>query len=110
MQALAIATSALIAQTAVVNVVAENIANAVTPGYTAKTASLFSMNPGVRVGAILDTQGGASDASPLAGGDINQVDLAGELATLMMARTAYRSALKVFSASEQMSNALLKSV
>jgi len=97
MQALAIATSALVAQTAVVNVVAQNVANALTPGYAAKTASLVSMNPGVKVGAVVDA------ASP-------EVDLGSEFATLMQARTAYKAALKIFSTSEQMSRALLASV
>lgn len=103
MQALAIATSALVAQAAVVNVVAQNVANALTPGYPPKTASLVSMNPGVRVGAVVD-------APPESGAGDYRVDLGSEFATLIMARTAYAAALKIFGASERMSNALLASV
>jgi len=97
MQALAIAASALVAQSAVVNVIAENVANAVTPGYTAKAAQLVSMNPGVKVGAIVD-------ANPTG------VDLASEFVNLILAKTAYQSALKVVSSAERMSQALLASV
>jgi flagellar hook protein FlgE len=96
MQALAIAASALVAQTAVVNVAAQNVVNALTPDYSARTAPLVSMNPGVKVGAVADTG--------------QPVDLAGEFVTLMLAQTAYRSALKIVSTSEQMSQALLASV
>jgi flagellar hook protein FlgE len=96
MQTLAIARSALIAQSAVVNVAAQNVVNAQTPGYGAKAASLVSMAPGVKVGAVIDT------GTP--------VDLASEFVTMMLAETAYRSALKVVSTSEQMSRDLLTSV
>jgi flagellar hook protein FlgE len=96
MQTLAIAASALVAQSAVVNVAAQNVANALTPGYGAKAASLVSMAPGVKVGAVVDTG--------------QPVDLAGDFVTLMLAATAYRSALKVVSTSEQMSRDLLASI
>jgi flagellar hook protein FlgE len=96
MQTLAIASSALIAQSAVVSVAAQNVANELTPGYGAKTASLVSMAPGVKVGAVVDT------SAP--------VDLASEFVTMMLAETAYRSALKIVSTSEQMSRDLLAAV
>jgi flagellar hook protein FlgE len=99
MQALAIAASALVAQTAVVSVAARNIANAVTPGYTAKTAQLVSMNPGVRVGAIVDGSSGVDGPSG--------VDPARAFVSLILARTAYRAALKVAATAEQASRTLL---
>jgi flagellar hook protein FlgE len=96
MQTLAIAASALVAQSAVVNVAAQNVANALTPGYGVKAAPLVSMALGVKVGAVVDTG--------------QPVDLAGDVVTLMLAEAAYRSALKVVSTSEQMSRDLLASV
>jgi flagellar hook protein FlgE len=96
MQALAIAASALVAQSAVVNVAAENVVSALTPGYTAKSAPLVSMNPGVKVGAIADAE--------------QPVDLAGQFVIMMLAQTAYRSALKVVATAERMSDALLAAV
>jgi flagellar hook protein FlgE len=97
MQTLAIAASALVAQTTVVNVAAQNIANAVTPGYTAQAAQLVSMNPGVKVGAIVDA------TSP-------GVDLATEFVNLILAKTAYQSSLKTVTTSDQMARALIASV
>lgn len=97
MNALAIAASSLIAQQTNVAVIADNVANATTPGYAARAAQLVSMNPGVKVAAIV------TDVTP-------GVDLISEFANLMQARTAYSAALKVFSASDRMSRALSESV
>ena len=95
MQPLSIATSALIAQSAVVAVIADNIANARTPDYAQRSASLVSMNPGVKVGAIF--------TAPQSG-----VDLVAQFTDLMLARTAYEASLKAMSASAAMSRALLQ--
>lgn len=102
MQSLAIAASALIAQGTNVGIIADNVANAETPGYAARSASLVSMNSlsgfgGVKVGAIV--------TAPQPG-----VDLVGEFANLMLARTAYEAALKVVSTSSTMSNTLLQTI
>lgn len=94
---LTIATSALLAQQANVGVIADNVANVETANFRPQQASLVSMNPGVKVGAILTA-------------DRPGVDLATEFVNLILARTAYEASLKVVSASEQMSGALLTTV
>lgn len=96
MDALSIAGSALMAQSTNVGVIAQNVANAVTPGYTAQQAQFVAMNPGVSVGAIIDTG--------------QSVDLANELVNLSIAKTAYEAALNVVTTAQQMSNALLAAV
>ena len=96
LDALAIAGSALNAQSVAVNVIANNVANAVTPDYTAKAAQLVAMNPGVSVGAIIDTGQG--------------VDLATELVNLKVAQTAYAAAAKIMSTADQMASTLLAAI
>ncbi|MGE5539707.1 MAG: flagellar basal body protein [Gemmatimonas sp.] len=98
MTALSTAVSALVAQQANVAVIADNVANWQTTGYTAKEAKLVSTEPaGVTVGAIVRAP-------------VPDVDLAHEFVGLMLARTAYEAALKVVSTSEQMDRDFLASV
>ncbi|HLI20231.1 MAG TPA: flagellar basal body protein, partial [Stellaceae bacterium] len=91
--ALGIAGSALLAQSTNLNVIANNVANATTPGYTAQQAMFVPMNPGVAVGAIVDTG--------------ESVDLTNEMVNLITAKAAYEAALNVVSATQQMTNRLL---
>ena len=76
---ISIAASALTAQTAQVNVIADNVANAQTPNYTAKQAPLVPMNPGVSVGPVVDTG--------------QPVDLGNEMINLINAKAAYQAAV-----------------
>ena len=94
--ALTIAGSALTAQATNVSVIANNVANAVTPGYTAQQAQFVAMSPGVSVGAIVDTG--------------QSVDLANEMVNLITAKAAYEAALNVVTTTQQMSNTLLAAV
>jgi flagellar hook protein FlgE len=91
--ALSIANSALNAQTISLAVTADNVANARTPGFTAKEARFVAMNPGVAVGAIIDTG--------------QSVDLADQMVNLILAKTAYAAAARVFRAADQMTKTLL---
>lgn len=95
--AMSIARTALDAQQVNVGVIADNVANAVTPGYKPQHATLIPMNPGVAVGPIV----ASAEAS---------VDIGSELVNLIVARDAYAAAAKVFSASDQMMHDLLKAV
>ena len=97
MNSFAIAAAELRAIHTQLNVIGDNVANVTTPGYSARTVQFVSMNPGVKVGAIV--------TAPNPG-----VDLATEFAGLMMAHVAYRSALKVIASSGEMTNALLATV
>ena len=102
MNSFAIAAAELRAVHTQLNVIGDNVANVTTPGYAARTAQLVSMNSlnglgGVKVGAIVT----ASHPG---------VDLVTQFAGLMMAHVAYRSALKVVSTSDAMTNALLATV
>jgi flagellar hook-associated protein 1 FlgK len=72
---ISIAASALTAQTTSVQVIANNVANAQTPGYTAQQAQFVPMNPGVSVGAVVDTG--------------HDVDLTSETLNLLNAKAAY---------------------
>jgi flagellar hook protein FlgE len=94
--ALNIASSALAAQSVDLSVIANNVANATTPGYTAKQAVFVPMNPGVAVGAIVDTG--------------QSVDIATEMINAILARTAYQAAAKIFATANQMIGTLLASV
>jgi flagellar hook protein FlgE len=94
---LTIATSALLAQEAKVSVIADNIAKFDTANFRPQQASLVSINPGVKVGAILTA-------------DRPDVDLASEFVNLILARTAYEASLKVVGASDDMASALLKTI
>jgi flagellar hook protein FlgE len=94
--ALSIARSALLAQTIGLGVTADNVANAITPGFTAKQAAFVAMNPGVAVGAIVDSGQG--------------VDLANQMVNLILAKTAYAAAAAVFRTADRMTTALLASV
>jgi flagellar hook protein FlgE len=94
--ALSIAGSALAAQTISLAVTADAVANATTPGYTAKQAQFVPMNPGVSVGAIIDTG--------------QPVDLANQVVNLSLAKTAYQAAASVFRTASQVSNTLLAAV
>lgn len=93
---LTIATSALLAQEANVSVIANNVANVATTGFRPQQAGLVSMNPGVKVGAIVTAGQG--------------VDLASEFVNLILAQHAYEAALKVVSASEDMTGALIRTI
>ena len=77
-------------------VTADNVANATTPGYTAKQAQFVPMNPGVGVGAIVDTGQG--------------VDLTNQMVNLILAKTAYQAAASVFRTADQMTKTLLAAV
>ena len=96
MDALSIAGSALAAQTISLAVTADNVANATTPDYTEKQAQFVPMNPGVSVGAIVDSGQG--------------VDLTNQMIDLMTAKTAYQAAINVFRTADQMTKTLLASV
>ena len=94
--ALSIAGSALAAQTISLAVTADNVANATTPGYTAKQAQFVPMNPGVSVGAIVDTG--------------QSVDIANQMVNLILAKTAYQAAASVFRTANQMASTLLAAI
>ena len=94
--AISIAGSAVTAQATNVGVIANNVANAETPGYTAQQPQFVAMNPGVTVGAIVDTGQG--------------VDLTNEMVNLITAKAAYEAALNVVTTTQQMSNTLLAAV
>ena len=96
LDALTIAGSALAAQSLNVGVIAGNVANATTPGYTAKQAVFVPMNPGVSVGAVIDTG--------------QSVDIAAEMVNLITARAAYQAAVSVIETADRMSNRLLAAV
>jgi flagellar hook protein FlgE len=91
--AISIAGSALAAQTVSLAVTADNVANATTPGFTAKQAQFVPMNPGVSVGAIIDTG--------------QDVDLADQMVNLILAKTAYEAAVNVVRTADQMTGTLL---
>jgi flagellar hook protein FlgE len=91
--ALRIAGSALAAQTIGLAVTADNVANAATPGYTEKQAPFVPMNPGVGVGAIVDTG--------------QSVDIANQMVNLILAKTAYQAAASVFRAADRMNSTLI---
>jgi flagellar hook protein FlgE len=95
--AVSIATSALQAQQVIVGVIANNIANADTPGYRPQQVTLIPMSPGVAVGPIV--------ASTQA-----NVDIASELINLIVAKQAYAAAAKVVTASDQMTHDLLQAI
>lgn len=97
MDALGIAASALQAQQVNVGVIANNVANAETPGYKPQQVTLMPMNPGVAVGPII------ASTQP-------SVDIASQLVDLMIAQQAYAAAAKVASASIQMSHDLLRAI
>jgi len=96
LDALHIAGSALAAQTISLAVTADNVANATTPGYTEKQAQFVPMNPGVAVGAIVDTGQG--------------VDLANQMVNLISAKAAYQAAIDVFRTADRMTHPLLAAV
>ena len=94
--ALSIAGSALAVQTISLAVTADNVANATTPGYTAKQAQFVPMNPGVAVGAIVDSG--------------QPVDLTDQMVNLIQAKNAYEAAVNVVRTTNQMTNTLLAAV
>ena len=91
--ALTIANSALNVQSLTLNVVADNVANAETPGYQEKQVELQPMNPGVSVASVAQTT--------------QSVDLVDQTVSLINARAAYNAALNVVSADKHMTGALL---
>jgi flagellar basal body rod protein FlgC len=97
MHALSIASSALAAQSIWTGVIADNVANAMTPGYSPRFAVLVPLNPGVAVSSI-NTNGESED------------DPAVPFTDLILARNAYEAALKVFATSAAMSYELLRTV
>jgi len=97
MDALTIAGSALQAQSTNIAVIANNIANSGTPGYTPQQTTFIPMNPGVAVGPIVASIQGSVDDST-------------EIINLMAAKQAYEAAAKVASAADQMFQTLLQSV
>ncbi len=97
MDALNIAATALQAQGVNVGVIANNIANADTPGYTPQQTNFIAMNPGVTVGPII-----ASSSA--------EVDLSNQLVNLIVAQQAYAAAAKVASASITMTHDLLSAI
>ncbi len=97
MDAASIAGTALHAQQVNVGVIANNVANAETPGYKPQQVTMIPMSPGVAVGPII-----ASAQS--------SVDLGGELVNLIVAQHAYEAAAKVVSASDKMTHDLLQAI
>ena len=97
MNSFAIAAAELRAIHTQLNVIGDNVANVTTPDYSARAVQFVSMNPGVKVGAIV--------TAPHPG-----VDLATQFAGLMVAHVAYRSALKMIAGSHEMSHALFATV
>lgn len=95
--AVSIARTALDAQSVNTSVIADNIANAVTPNYQPKQTAMIPMNPGVAVGPIM----ASAEAS---------VDIGNEFVNLIVAKNAYAAVAKVISVSDQMTRALLASV
>ena len=100
--ALTIAGSALAAQAQNLNTIADNVANATTPGYQAKQAVFTPMNPGVSVSTFVDNGGGVDTGEG--------VDLATQLVSMKLAETAYAAAAKVMSTASQMTDALLAAI
>lgn len=96
LDAIGIASSALNAQAVNMNVIANNVANATTPGYATQQAVFTPINPGVSVSAVVDT--GDSD------------DLLTQLVNTKMAQNAYAAAAKVMSVASQMTDLLLAAV
>jgi len=94
--ALRIAGSALAAQTISLAVTADNVAMTTTPSYTAKQAQFVPMNPGVSVGAVIDTG--------------QDVDLANQMVNLILAKAAYQAAASVFRTANHMSKTLIAAV
>jgi flagellar basal body rod protein FlgG len=97
MDALTIASSAMQAQATNISVIANNIANSDTPGYTPQQATLIPMNPGVAVGPIIASVQGAVD-------DTTQI------VDLMAAKQAYEAAASVANSDEQMFKTMMQSV
>jgi flagellar basal body rod protein FlgC len=97
MNSFAIAAAELRAIHTQLNVIGDNVANVTTPGYPTRAAQLVSLNPGVKVGAIV--------TAPNPG-----VDLVTQFAGLLMAHVAYRSALRVIAGSGGMTHALFATV
>ena len=79
------------------DVIANNVANADTPGYKPQQVTLIPMNPGVAVGPII----ASTQAS---------VDIGSELVNLIVAKQAYAAAAKVVSAANQMTQDLLQAI
>ena len=93
---ISIAASALTAQTANVAVIADNIANAQTPDFTAKQAQFVPMNPGVSIGALIDTD--------------HPVDLTSEMINLVNAKAAYQAAVDALRTQSATSKTLIASI
>jgi flagellar basal body rod protein FlgG len=93
---ISIAASALTAQTTNVEVTADNIANAQTPDFTAKQAQFVPMNPGVSIGAVIDTD--------------HPVDLASEMINLINAKAAYQAAVDALRAQGETNKTLIASI
>lgn len=95
--ALTIAASALQAQQINLGVIANNVANAETPGYKPQQTTFIPMNPGIAAGPVI----ASADAS---------VDIGSELVNLILAKSAYAAAAKIVSASNEMTHTLLNSI
>lgn len=91
-----ISLTALIAQQTKVEVASNNVANAETPGYTAQQAQFVPMNPGVSVGAVVDTE--------------QPVDLATEMINLINAKAAYQAAVAALQTAHATGKTLLAAV
>ncbi|MGE5503152.1 MAG: hypothetical protein ACM31L_01900 [Actinomycetota bacterium] len=92
-QALGGLASALTAQASVANRAAVNIVNVNTPDFAAQQGQLVAQQPA----------GVADVATPPAG----EVDLAREVTTLMMSKSAYGAAAKTFATVARMDQAVL---
>lgn len=97
MDALTIAGSALQAQATNIAVIANNIANSDTPGYTPQQVTLIPMSPGVAVGPIVASIQGSVDDST-------------EIVNLMAAKQAYEAAAAVANSANEMFQTLVQSV
>lgn len=93
---ISIAASALTAQTTQVNVIADNVANAETPNYTAKQVQFVPMNPGVSAGPVVDTG--------------QQVDLGSEMINLINAKAAYQAAAIALQKADENAKTLIAAV
>ena len=115
-QALGMTASGLTAQAGRLRHLAENIANADTPGYRRKTVSFRAEAEGVRLGPVQldDTEGTRhfDPSHPLADATGHytgsNVQLIIEIADAREAQRSYEGNLKIFEQSRQMSSVALE--
>jgi flagellar basal body rod protein FlgG len=84
------------AQTAKVDVIANDIANAETPDATAKQTQFVPMSPGVSIGAVIDSR--------------EKIDMATNLTELINARAAYQAAVEAMRTENENNKTLIATV